>query len=521
MKYLYGASVKGIQEFIFQTNILKEIVGGSELIEEICTGLFARYLHQDETSLKQDPNCIRSAAGQVRYYFDGRGPDTLQTLSNLIKEFPMKVAYHAPGASLVQAVVEIKGELDQSHFRLLEEKLEKQRSQVDVWPDQLFMCIEKCRRTGRAAINYSHDEAIDTAIHAKLSMYDARKGKESLLSKVSDQETGYKISDQIEDITKSGFSSWIAVIHADGNNLGNTIRLMSEQLESKHNPPFLAIHKTFSRTIEEVNRASVAHALQQVLPYFDLERRDNQKSKPFLPFRPVILGGDDLSCIIRADLAIPFINAYLSEFSNKSKDLISSTELLKDINILKSGLTASAGIAFVKHKYPFHYAIHLAESLCKYAKDVSKKHAQPGNPPPASLMFHKMHSTFHRDFKDIIGREGFIHTQDAVISLFNGPYALDKANTGMPHLGTVLKQSQIMGEKGAPQSALREWFTFLSENIEIANQRMDRIKEVNARYYTNALGLDKALDETEPIDTRKAFKTHLYDVMTLASLNSD
>ena len=36
-KYLYGASVQGIQQFIFQTNELKDIVGASELVEFICT----------------------------------------------------------------------------------------------------------------------------------------------------------------------------------------------------------------------------------------------------------------------------------------------------------------------------------------------------------------------------------------------------------------------------------------------------------------------------------------------------
>ena len=39
-KFLYGASVQGIQHFIFQTNELKDIVGASELVENICTTLF-------------------------------------------------------------------------------------------------------------------------------------------------------------------------------------------------------------------------------------------------------------------------------------------------------------------------------------------------------------------------------------------------------------------------------------------------------------------------------------------------
>lgn len=37
MRYLYGASVQGIQSFIFATNRLREIVGASDLVEEIAT----------------------------------------------------------------------------------------------------------------------------------------------------------------------------------------------------------------------------------------------------------------------------------------------------------------------------------------------------------------------------------------------------------------------------------------------------------------------------------------------------
>ena len=35
VKYIYGASIQGIQSFIFQTNELKDIVGASELVENI------------------------------------------------------------------------------------------------------------------------------------------------------------------------------------------------------------------------------------------------------------------------------------------------------------------------------------------------------------------------------------------------------------------------------------------------------------------------------------------------------
>ena len=49
--YLYGAAVQGIQGFIFQTNELKDIVGASELVEEICTKMFAERFKETGTDL--------------------------------------------------------------------------------------------------------------------------------------------------------------------------------------------------------------------------------------------------------------------------------------------------------------------------------------------------------------------------------------------------------------------------------------------------------------------------------------
>ena len=65
-KYLYGASVQGIQSFIFQTNKLKEIVGASGLVEEICTNLF------EENFARKGIACelVVSAAGNVKCIFD-------------------------------------------------------------------------------------------------------------------------------------------------------------------------------------------------------------------------------------------------------------------------------------------------------------------------------------------------------------------------------------------------------------------------------------------------------------------
>ena len=69
-KYLYGAAVKGIQGFIFQTNKLKEIVGASEMVSQICTTKFCELLYGSADDLtkrmEDDTTFILHAAGSIK-----------------------------------------------------------------------------------------------------------------------------------------------------------------------------------------------------------------------------------------------------------------------------------------------------------------------------------------------------------------------------------------------------------------------------------------------------------------------
>ena len=98
---MYGAAVQGIQGFIFQTNVLKDIVGASELVEMVCTSAFDDYA--DLINHEEDPNSIVRAAGNIKYVFDDA-----EKCSRAVREFPKKVQCMAPGITISQAVVELE-----------------------------------------------------------------------------------------------------------------------------------------------------------------------------------------------------------------------------------------------------------------------------------------------------------------------------------------------------------------------------------------------------------------------------
>jgi len=90
MAYLYGASVQGIQEFVFKTNKLKEIVGASEIVKSI----------EDEIEKYNPSEILVNAAGNVKAIFDE------EHIQKIVLEFSKTIMQKAYGITLSQATVE-------------------------------------------------------------------------------------------------------------------------------------------------------------------------------------------------------------------------------------------------------------------------------------------------------------------------------------------------------------------------------------------------------------------------------
>ena len=76
-KYLYSAAIQGIQGFIMQTDELKDIVGASELIEDISKTAFKKFQEIDfeknpDMKPEDDENIVLMAAGNIKYVFKNR-----------------------------------------------------------------------------------------------------------------------------------------------------------------------------------------------------------------------------------------------------------------------------------------------------------------------------------------------------------------------------------------------------------------------------------------------------------------
>ena len=448
-KYLYGAAVQGIQGFIFKTNELKHIVGASELVEQICTSDFEEFAKNGESVVR--------AAGNIKFIFDKK-----EDCQKAVREFPKKVNTKAPGITISQAVVAFDEDFGKA-IDDLEDLLKVQRNKPSRSVTSGLIGIKRANNTGLPVVCVMEvDEKIiykdEPTLRKERSqnvkgLCEKSFGKEALLEK----EIAYNIS----DITDR--NDWIAVIHADGNGLGKVVQAVGKQKD---------VFKEFSQKLDLATKEAANHAFIVVFNKF--------KDKRIIPIRPVVLSGDDMTVIIRGDLAIDYAKAFISAFEENTKEHLGV--ILREQQVFaedKDYLTACAGIAFIKSSYPFYYGYQLAEDLCGEAKKDTKAiyGADTNYLPPSCMMFHKVQDSFINDYKDIVDRE--LTAKGDGLSFKAGPYYIHPQDSKRT-IDNLINASVLLNSENGDgiKSGIRNWISLRLEDKSKADQRKDRMLQI-------------------------------------------
>lgn len=461
-RYLYGASIQGIQNYIFQTNELKDIIGASELVNRICDDFVDDYSKGGEM--------IIHAAGNIKCIFDDEA-----ACRRAVREFPMRAMEMAPGITISQAVVKIKDDSEYAKkAEKLEERLHAQRNHPVKSLTTGLMAIERSRKTGlpttKIEIEYAKGkkekvEYLDEGTVAKRNITNDEQKSGYSSKDLYDKLTGERIPSSCRpyDISKmTGHNDWIAVIHADGNGLGEVVAELSGD------------YQRFKNFSENLNEATIAAAQAAYTATKEEDEKSNGTWKK-MPIRPIVIGGDDLTVICRGDLAVKFVKEYLEAFERETQALTARK------------LTACAGIAFIKSSYPFYYGYDLAEALCGEAKKDAKSDkvkGENGGQAPSCLMFHKVQSSFVEDYAEIKRKE--LTTVDGG-SLCFGPYYLNKESVDKVkdrERWTIKELSETVDklnkeDNNRVKTAIRQWLTLMHEDAGAAKQHSKRIKAVN------------------------------------------
>lgn len=530
MKYLYGAAVQGIQAFIFQTNELKDIVGASELVENICKERFEMALEKvipNYVGIDLDENAIINAAGNIKYVFDDK-----EICRKVVRVFPKEVISYAPGITVSQAVVEYDESQEgfETAIDNIEEKLRVQRNKPMASTTMGLMGIRRSRKTGLPVVGTEtvkgNTDFLDAATLAKryhLNENGEIKQRRSVLKLPriafgNDKLQYNEVALDVDDI--KGKNDWIAVIHADGNGLGQVVQKIGKNA---------AKFKEFSKKLDKATKAAAVSAYKDLIA-----KKVIKENEKVIPIRPIVLGGDDFTVICRGDIALEYVNAFIKHFEE-----FTQFEELEGVFLGgEKKLTACAGIAFVKSAFPFYYGYELAEALCGRAKKDAKKNLEMKDGKmglaKSCLMFHKVQDSFIDDFDDIAQRE--LQPQKNISFEF-GPYyintteAKDEAlcvnGSERWYVETLVKYVNLLDGKGlkdekrgnSVKTSLRNWLSLLHNNPGLADQKLYRFKEL---LRTDNEDDKKLLNFVKKVtsDSNIEFKTPVYDILGMLTIGT-
>ena len=330
MTWYYRCETKGIQHWILDSSRLRDLVGGSALVEALTS-------EAERGVADAGGEIVFAAAGGLLATFPDR-----EKLEAFASEWPMYVAYHAPGLQLVQAWVD-GGDSEDPVNELFTRLLPARRNLVNPPLVEAGPLLERAGRSGLPAVPHPTD--LHRSKARQTTWDEAAVEKERAKQSRGEQDEifgGALTLKEIDEDVERWPEGPIAVIHADGSGVGSRLTKIGTD------PKRL---EEFSQALAEATKAATRTAV-------DVLRNQGGGR---LRIRPVVLGGDDLTAILRAGDALVFTETWLREFERETK--------ARAGELGKRGLHAGAGIALVNRGYPFSMAYETAEAACKAAKD--------------------------------------------------------------------------------------------------------------------------------------------------------
>ncbi len=284
----------------------------------------------------------------------------------------------------------------------------------------------------------------------------------------------------------------LAVIHADLSGLGQIFRRATRSARNAREV------REVAEAIERVVEGAAQDATDTLLGHEDL-RPYGSKALRVLPARPVLLGGDDITILVRADLAFEFAETLLTSIEQRSEV---EFEAFADRDLRVDRVSACAGLAVVKSGQPFLMANGLAENLVKRAKIDAKKHEAAY---PSFLAFHVAQTTLAEKYSDIVDRELTARIPHAngeaeIVSLTGNPYRVG-STTAAGERGFCDLQRLARALAAAPQGRgkLIEAGRHLFGDADEAERNWTRWRDVlNLEDAEKLLAVDEALRALEP-----------------------
>ena len=157
--------------------------------------------------------------------------------------------------------------------------------------------------------------------------------------------------------------SHIAIVHADGNGMGDRLNRVIDK-ENQEDNEFIHNLRAFSASTTDLSHKALTETLLRLKKFLPLDALDNPDD--VFPLRPIVYGGDDLTFVCDGRVGLHLTDFYLKAFSKQSVKVCGDDE----------SVDACAGVAIVPTKFPFARAYGFADELCGMAKTHRREHGK-------------------------------------------------------------------------------------------------------------------------------------------------
>ena len=478
--------VKGIQQFIFSIPKLKYIVGASLLIDNFDRSVKLRY----------PQNTVFTGGGRG-ILFDGNNlkiDSIRQVLVESARQYglDLRIGVSKDFSEVVHCADDL--------YPYVPDSLDGEPCRISgLWPTTngqgIHPLVEKRREAaGRRNEENSFDQKILNDLKGKLpTKIQEHIEKLEFLSSVDakddDEKRGYYGAKALGDRNR-----W-AVIALDGNDMGSQFQAFERKHKKDSDESKMKWYCRMSQDLDACTREAFYTGLAEAITQWWENDYEKLYPKPndciVLPFRPLILGGDDILCLAHCSYAMDLAKTIIENFEKLSEQRASEASK-NNISDLWPGtgnrLSISAGIAYTGVSLPLHTSIPYAESLLGSAKGKYRQERKENEPTPAAIDWEHITESMldtptarrNRDLRfiddDLDGTE---------FCLTRKPYKvgddLDKL------LGQVKKLSD---PKKYPRSLLVECRSLLAAPWSARIQRLAAMKKMNPSLVTMIAGKD-------------------------------
>lgn len=486
-----------IQRFMFRSNSYLDSLGGSDLVNHILDdAIYYALSHidtplrEDEFDLSVDPDAdipyfnnnkirfqlIISSAGNALCIVR-----TGKLCSKIIRKISRYYLDYGYSLNITAAAVAKTDDFGMDIFHLYQ-KLNKIKASSEISdPLGALAIVARENYTGNPAIGV--DERGE--YYSKASFIRRKEAKKrDIIVDMKDMYT----------TTGSDNKEYLAVIHADGNNLGITIGTILQRTSD---------YEEGTRSRRRINQSIVSiysYIMENTLR--DLRNMYKKESDDLFEksFNVVHQGGDDVNIICKADMAISFIKIFYKYL--KGQYLVHTKDK-------KIPLYVCAGIAYVTKETTFKEAFKLAESCCDSAKKVAKKEENLRDGLAGNWIDYQICPTHLSQELDIIRSNNAITTEG--IDLYLRPYCLDdEAKNEAYYFEKLLNRCKAINDFALSEQdtkMLKQSYSMGSQNYlrwikGMENKGVNLTGELGKSIYSDADKVKHAtwFDATEIID---------------------